>query len=119
MTSRKKKPASDIDKALQAARLAARVLQNQAPSLSKDELEDLAERVATKVVAQSFKQFGVDIASDKGVEDFRKDMEYTRAWRTTIQKGTRTGLLTAITVATTGFLGIIWIAIRLAFLGHV
>lgn len=102
-----------------AATAAAKaVVAAQTPVLTKDELEKLAEAVAQKVIVSTFKQFGVNLTDDDAVENFRKDMEYSHAWRETIQKGTRTGLLTIMTVAATGFAAIIWQAFRLATTGH-
>lgn len=84
------------------------------PPMNKDDMEELIAKTVIKTLAS----VGIHVKDDEAIEEFRKDMAYTRAWRTTIQKSTKTGWLTAITVITTGFLGVLWVAARIFFLGH-
>lgn len=111
------KAAAAVRIANKAAREAAAVLAKQSqmqPPMTKDDMEELIAKTVIKTLAS----VGIHVKDDEAIEEFRKDMAYTRAWRTTIQKSTKTGWLTAITVITTGFLGVLYVAIRIFFTGH-
>lgn len=111
------KAAAAVRIAQKAAREASAVLAKQAqmsPPMTKDELEEMMARVVLKTLSS----VGIHVKDDDDIEEFRKDMAYTRAWRTTIQKSTKTGWLTAITVITTGFLGVLYVAAKIFFTGH-
>ena len=82
--------------------------------LTSDQIEEMIQ----KTVVQTLTGLGIHVRTDEEVEALRKDFAYTRAWRETIQRSTRTGWLTFVTVAVTGFLGMLVVAVRLYFLGH-
>lgn len=111
------KASAAIRVANKAARDAALVLAKQSsfsPPMSKDDMEDMMSRVVLKTL----QGVGIHVQNDEAIEEFRQDMQYMRAWRKTIQKTTKTGWVTFVTVAVTGFLGVLWVALRIAFTGH-
>lgn len=84
------------------------------PPMNKVDMEELISKTVLKTLAS----VGIHVQTDEAVEEFRKDMDYTRAWRKTIQRGTKTGFITMITVAVTGFLGMVVVGFRMWLLGH-
>ena len=111
------KASAAIRVANKAAETARKVLaaQSQMPKmLTSDQIEEMIQ----KTVVQTLTGLGIHVRTDEEVEALRKDFAYTRAWRETIQRSTRTGWLTFVTVAVTGFFGMLVVAVRLYFLGH-
>lgn len=111
------KAAAAVRVANKAARDAAAVLAKQSqmvPPMTKEEMED----VISKTVLKTLASVGIRVGDDDAVDEFRKDMEYTRAWRKTIQSTTKKGWLTFVTVSVTGILGVIVVGIRFFFTGH-
>lgn len=108
--------------ALSAAAVAAKAAKDisklRQPAMTALEMEDLIEKVSARVIAATFAGLGVDLSDKDELKEIAKDREYTRAWRQTIQKGTRTSWLTFIAVATTGFCSVLFIAVKLLFTGH-
>lgn len=100
-----------------AARDAAAVLAKQSqmsPPMSKDELEEMMARVVLKTLSG----VGIHVKDDEAIEEFRQDMAYTRAWRKTVQRTTKTGWVTFVTVAVTGILSVLVVGFRMVTLGH-
>ncbi len=79
--------------------------------LTSEEIEKIVE----KSVMATFSKLGIHMKTDEEADEYRADMAYTRAWRLTIQKGTRTGWLTFVTVAVTGFIGVLIMGLKMFF----
>jgi hypothetical protein len=110
MAPRNKKNAA-IQAELSAARVRTKL---HSHALTSEELEQLIQRVVHATLAN----IGIIADTPEEAAKLRQDFAYTRAWRETIQKGTRTGWLTFVTVAVTGFLGTLVVGIRYYFTGH-
>lgn len=111
------KAAAAIRVANKAAETAKKVLaaQSQSPkTLTQEQIEELIQ----KTVVQTLTGIGIHVRTDEEIDELRKDFAYTRAWRQTISKTTRTGWLTFVTVAVTGFIGFLYVAARIWLLGH-
>lgn len=111
------KAAAAIRVANKAAETAKKVLaaQSQSPkTLTQEQIEELIQ----KTVVQTLTGIGIHVRTDEEIDELRKDFAYTRAWRQTISKTTRTGWLTFVTVAVTGFIGFMYVAARIWLLGH-
>lgn len=70
--------------------------------------EEDIRRIVSESVEQTLTRIGID--PDQPLE-FQKDMAYLRGWRTSSETVKRQGLMTAIGVLTTGFIGLVWMTI--------
>jgi hypothetical protein len=106
-----------VQRANSAARLAAKAVKDAArlialnkqavPPMTKVEMEELIAKTTSATMALTFKLLGVNIKDDEDLEQFRKDMEYARAWRLAVQKGTRMSFTVTLTIILTGLAGVI------------
>lgn len=76
------------------------------------DMEDVAERAATKAITKMLLTLGVDASDDKAMLAMQKDFAYLRSWRESIELVRRRGLITAVTVVTTGFLGMLYLMFK-------
>ena len=84
-----------------------------APALTKEEIQDLIQNTVT----QTLSSLGIHTRTDGDIDDFRKDMEYMHAWRLSIQRAGKVGLISTITVACGGMLSMLWLGFK-AMTGH-
>lgn len=75
-------------------------------------VKETAERTAEEVLRRAFLSMGIDMTTPSGIVAAQADMQHLRAWRTSVETVKRQGLLTAVIIITTGFLGLIWAAVR-------
>jgi O-acetyl-ADP-ribose deacetylase (regulator of RNase III) len=81
--------------------------------LTQAEIETIVEAAVVKTLGH----IGIDVSTPEALREFVSDQVYTRAWRKAVQKGTRVGLGTAVTVLVTGALAAFWAGIQV-FLGR-
>lgn len=75
-------------------------------------VKETAEKTAEEVLRRAFLSMGIDMTTPTGIVATQADMQHLRAWRTSVETVKRQGLLTAVIIITTGFIGLIWTAIR-------
>lgn len=80
-------------------------------SMSRPEIEELV----SSTVKQTLAEIGLHIKSEEDIEQLRRDWQYLRAWRESIQKGSKVGWYTFITVAVTGFLSMLFLGAQAMF----
>lgn len=66
-------------------------------------------QIVSETVAETLIRIGVDASNPI---EFQKDMQHLRAWRESIATVKKQSLLTAIGIITTGFVGLIWVALK-------
>ncbi|RRY03819.1 hypothetical protein [Brucella anthropi] len=66
-------------------------------------------KIVEDTVKETLTKIGID--TDKPLE-YQKDMAFVRSWRSSSEAVKRQGILTAIGIITTGFLGLIWMALK-------
>jgi len=71
-----------------------------------------AEETAEEVLRRTFLSVGIDMTTPQGIVAAQADMQHLRAWRTSVETVKRQGMLTAVIIITTGFLGLIWTAVK-------
>jgi hypothetical protein len=81
--------------------------------LSKSEVEDIVEATVIRTLGN----LGVDLTTPEAKREWLEDMLYTRAWRKSVQRGTKIGVGTMITVIVTGLLGVVWMGFTGMFHG--
>lgn len=111
------KAASIVRQANKVAAIAARALAQQASQpapLTKEQIED----IVSKTVLATLANLGIRADNGDDVDEIREDFRYIRSWRKTVQKTTRTGWLTFITVLASGFLSVLYLGLRTFFGGH-
>lgn len=113
------KAASAARVARKAVKDAEKLLRSQPTPLTTDQVEEIVERVSKKVIDTTFKQLGVHLDKDEDVDQLRKDLEYTRAWRLAIQKTGSKAWYSIVAVIATGFLAVLFTAAKFFFTGHV
>lgn len=122
MSSAKQKTALEVARAAEklarktaktAELLAANAAKAGVP-LTKDDIEEIVK----KTIVTTLTSLGIVAHNDEQIAELRKDFEYTRAWRQAIQKGTKTGWITFVTVSVTGLLGALYIGVRMVLTGH-
>jgi hypothetical protein len=77
--------------------------------MTSAEMEDIAERAASKALENLFLAFGVDLKDPKSIIAFHDDMRHLRAWREANETIKKHALRTAVGVIVTGFFG--WISL--------
>lgn len=82
-------------------------------NLTKAEIEDIVEATVVKTLSN----LGVDLTTPEAKREWIEDQLYTRAWRKSVQKGTKVGVTTLITVFVTGLGGMLWVGFRV-MIGH-
>lgn len=82
------------------------------PPMTEDDMERLIERVSTHVITETFRTLGINVKDEKEVAEYRRDIEYGRAWRLAVQRGTRMSMGVAITVIVTGFFAMIAMGVK-------
>jgi hypothetical protein len=81
--------------------------------LSKSEVEDIVEATVIRALGN----LGVDLTTPEAKREWLEDMLYTRAWRKSVQKGTKVGVATIITGFISGMAGMLWVGFRV-MIGH-
>ncbi len=74
-------------------------------NLSKDEIEAIVQ----STVVKTLEELGINLSTPDARREFIEDQYYTRAWRKAVQRGTKIGFGTMITVIVTGALGVFWL----------
>lgn len=108
------KASAAVRVAKQASDQAARVLASQAKMLTEDQVEQIVQKTVTTTLAA----LGIVISDPKEVMEFRRDVEYMRAWRVTIQQGRSIGFKSLITVFVGGVIALMWTSFKLLTTGH-
>jgi hypothetical protein len=88
------------------------------PAPDHEEMEEIAERAATKAIATVFTSIGIDISKPieaqrdfhtlrdltklAGDSEFQKDLQHMRIWRTRTETMTTKGMLAILTAAVGG-----------------
>lgn len=108
------KAASAIRVAKKASDQATRVLASQTTPITEQQVE----KIVKDTVAQTLAAMGIIIDDPKEMLEFRKDVEYMRAWRETIQSGRAVSMKVIFTVFVTGLLAMLWTAFKVVTTGH-
>ena len=70
-------------------------------------IEDIAERVAERVIGKLFLVFGVNTTNPDELIKVQKDFHYVRGWRESAEIIKKRGLMTAASFLVTGLFGYI------------
>lgn len=73
-------------------------------SVSKEEMQQIADAAAERVLSRVFLTLGIDITDPQSILRHQKDSAYLRAWRESMEAVRGVSLRTAITVVITGLL---------------
>lgn len=73
------------------------------------ELKDAIREAIKDEVGFILTSFGIN---DDDRKELRQDLAHLRKWRKSVETIERTGLVTAITVITTGVLGALWLGVK-------
>ena len=71
--------------------------------------EEEIKKLVADTVKQTLTQLGIE--QDKPLE-YQKDMAFVRSWRTSSEAVKRQSMLTATGIIITGFIALIWLAIK-------
>lgn len=75
--------------------------------LTRAEIETLIAAGVKRGLDEWAASIGVDTTTAAGRSEFRRDMEYTRAWRKAIESARNTTFTTTITIIVAGILGVL------------
>jgi hypothetical protein len=76
--------------------------------VSEDYVKKVADEVAKSIVTQLMVTLGVDATNPL---EMQKDFQHLRAWRTSMEGIRSKSILTLVTVAVSGFVAMVWMAL--------
>jgi len=76
-------------------------------STSPEDVEDISEKVAERVVSRLLLVLGINASDPKELIEFQKDFVHLRQWRTSWDLAKRRGLATTLAFMITAILGYI------------
>lgn len=79
--------------------------------MTEDDIAAIADRAAERAIDRLMSRFG--IYADEA-EEFRKDIQHLRAWRTATSRVTDAGVRAVVLVIITGILGLIVVGFNAA-----
>ena len=82
--------------------------------MNQQEIETIVDAAVIKTLGE----LGIDLTTPDARREWIEDQLYMRAWRKSIQRGSKIGFGTLITVLVTGALGIFWLGISSTFGFH-
>lgn len=102
--------------------------------ITRDEVEQIAERAAEQAVKATLLSIGVDVANPIAAQrdfsvlrqittlamdsEFRKDLEHTRKWRKAVEGIQSKGVMTIVGALVTGTIGIMIVGLQQFFGRH-
>lgn len=80
--------------------------------MTPESVHEIAQEVAKATVNEMLLGLGVDATDPDAIIKMQADFAHLRAWRESTELVKRKGLTAAVTVMVTGFLGLIWLALK-------
>lgn len=68
-------------------------------------IDEARRQEIKEAVIETLMLLGIDVTTTEGIHAFRKDSEFIREWRISVEEVKKKSLLTAVSFLTAGFLG--------------